>query len=317
MAKKARGAVTLDSLMDEYGKDVVSEPIKLDVAVLNDLWGGGIFPGYMYSLWAEPGGGKSTLTIQVAKSLCRKSLRVLWLDSEKALNPNQIESFGLKQYVDNGTFILFTISNYEDLEKCVEAASNEDIALVVVDSESMLRAVTPQDQKVTDVRPGLKALQSSHVLNKAKDLFYKSGIASIIIFHARANINIGGPVNMYAPTTKQAGGWVAQHAPDVITKIAVGSKLKDDDTGEIIGANIRISCEKNKFASPFKVYEKKLIYGKGISARIDLIDTCIEAGIIVQSGAYFQMPWGENIRGRKTLYDLPADKMKQLKESVS
>lgn len=315
MAKKKDGAMSLDDLLSAYGHEQ-DECIKLSVEALNQLWGGGMYLGYMYAMWGEQGSGKSTLAIQAAKSFLRKGLKVAWLDTEKALNDRQKESFKLKEFEDQGIFIHLQVSNYEDVEKCIEVLAESDVKLVVWDSETMTRPVTPKDLKVTDVRPGLKALQANHVINKMKDLFSHAGIASIPLFHARANISINGPSNPYAPATKQAGGYSALHVPDVITKVVAGQKVKGEED-QIIGSIVRLMCEKNKFTPPFQTIEKKLIYGRGIDPRIDLIDSALEAGIIVQSGAYFQMPWGENIRGRVELYNLNVEQLKKLKEAVS
>ena len=90
-----------------------------------------------------------------------------------------------------------------------------------------------------------------------KSLFYKAKITSIIIFHARANIQINAGTQ---PATKQAGGFAASHIPDVITKIQVHGKFREnpsDKESNFIGVEITLMTEKNKFTSPFIPIQKK------------------------------------------------------------
>ena len=148
-----------------------------------------------------------------------------------------------------------------------------------------------------------------------KSLFYEKGIASIVLFHARANISMTGGTQ---PAEKQAGGYVAEHVPDIITKLTPHARVIEGsgDNETQIGVEVGIVCTKNKFATPFKFVKKKLIFGKGISKKIDLVDTAIENGVIVQSGAYFALPDGTKIRGRKDLYDLPPSTLKSIQETL-
>ena len=63
---------------------------------------------------------------------------------------------------------------------------------------------------------------------------------------------------------------------------------------------------------------KKLIFGKGIDKRVDLIDTAILYGIITMSGAgFYKVPGVEGtIRGTDALYNSPADVMRAVQEAV-
>ena len=62
---------------------------------------------------------------------------------------------------------------------------------------------------------------------------------------------------------------------------------------------------------------KKLIYGVGISKRIDLIDTSIERGLITMAGAgFYTLTWGDKIRGTKALYEMSSADLKRLQESL-
>ena len=57
----AKQKADFKDILTAYSANNSVEFVKMDVDCLNDLWGGGMNPGSMYSLWAEPGGGKTTI----------------------------------------------------------------------------------------------------------------------------------------------------------------------------------------------------------------------------------------------------------------
>lgn len=315
MARKTKSeAASLPAVLAKYAAQKEVECVELSVDVLNTIWGGGMYLGYMYSMWSEAGAGKSTLALQVVKSFCKKGLKVLFVDVEKALNESMQKAFGVQQYVEDGTLIIVVADNYLQVEEIVCAAATGDFSLVVIDSESMIQPYTPVELKITDIRPGLRASQESLVLNKMKSLYYANNIASLVLFHARANIQIMGGGGGTQPAVKQAGGFTAEHTPDIITKIQKHGQIKEDD--QQIGVEISLVTTKNKFCSPFQIHRKKLIFGVGISKKIDLVDTAVELGIITQSGAYFKLPDGSSVMGRKALYDLPSDTLRAIQARI-
>lgn len=312
MAKNTKLSSSFASAMDKYATHKTFEMIPVGVEALNTLWGGGIVLGYMYSFWGDPGCGKSTLTLQCVKAFCKAGLKVLIIDVEKAINDFQKKTFGLDQYIEDGLLMILTVTNFAEYEDLCVAVADQGFALVVTDSETAISPITPAEMKVTDVRPGLRSAQESFCLNKIKDLFYKNNVASIMLFHARANITMTGGTQ---PDKKQAGGFAAGHYPDVITRISAHAQVKEDDV--IIGNNIRIVTTKNKFTAPFVTIEKKLIYGIGVSKRIDTIDTAIETGLIKKGGGgYYELPDGTKVRGTKALYASPNSVLSDLSKRL-
>lgn len=312
MAKK-EGLKTLADLVSVYGQTEPDIAVSTGVDVLDHQWGGGVYLGYQIALWGERGSGKSTLAAQVCRSFCRQGRKVVYLDSERALNSRQQEAFGLAKYVDSGEFTRLKVNNLSELEQMAKIISESDVSLVVVDSISQIEAWADKDISVQDMQIGVKARQQGFVLPRIKAWFSDANIASILLFHARANFNTGGAWG--APTTKQDGGFVAQHVPDIITKLGVGGLVKEKqaDGSEVpIGANLFIECEKNKFGPTRYKQQEKLIYGVGISKRISLIDRALAMGIISRSGNSYALPWGEKFLGMQRCYDMPLDSLKRL-----
>lgn len=312
MAKKD-SLKTVQDLLQVYGDSKPVEFVSSGIDVLDSLWGGGVPLGYMAILWGVPGTGKSTLAAQVCRSFCRQGHKVAYLDSERALNSLQKDSFGLSGFESEGLFFHLKTADYRELEQQVKVLSESDVKLVVVDSVSQIEAWADKDVSLTDMQIGVKARQQGFVLPRMKSWFADAGISSILLFHARANFNTGGAWG--APTTKQDGGFVAQHVPDIITKLGIGGLVKEkqaDGTEVPIGAHLYIECEKNKFGFTRRKFMEKLIYGVGISKRISLLDRALVSGVISRSGNTYSLPWGDKYIGIQKLYDMPTEQVRRL-----
>lgn len=281
---------------------------------LNKVWNQFHF-GTMYALWAEAGGGKTTLTLQAVRSLLKAGKTGLFIDVEKAFNEQQQETFKLTEFISSGQLVTVTVSNYKDLEEIVLSLPGSGIDFVVIDSITAVRPYTKEGIRVEDVRPGITSQQQNAVINQLKDIAYDNNIGVIIIAHARANIQMTGFVNRYAPTTKMAGGYSMYHIPDVITEITTHSKVKDDE-GSVIGVEITIQATKNKWTAPYNPIREKLFFGKGISARLSVIEKAIELGIISKEGRSLTVPGDDKKYNRKTIYDIPDNLVKMLNETI-
>lgn len=317
MAKKA-GLDGLASILATYGVSKPLEFVDTGIGALNTVLGGGIALGYFYTFWGVQGCGKSTITCQVVRAFCRQGLKVVYIDSERALNSRQKDCFGLTEFEEAGLFIHLSVQFMDQLET-VSAALSEDpsIKLVVVDSLSEIQPYADKDLRLQDIRPGLKAQQSSLLLPRMKHWFANAGISCILLLHARANVQMG-VVNPYAPKEKSDGGYATQHVPDVLLKISAGAKLKEKDpvTGDelVIGAATKLEAEKNKFTAPFHPITCKLIYGKGISQRYEIIDAALESGAIQKTGNTYILPSGEKFVGIGKLYGMPRESLMSLKD---
>lgn len=311
MAKKDN---SLDAILQKYGAEKTLEFISSGSLILDKVLGGGIALGGMYAFWGPQGSGKSSIAIQCIKKFCKKGRKCVIIDVEKAFNQSQQEAFGVRQYVEDGTLLYLTADNYSQLDEInTVLAEQSDVKLVVVDSESMLLPAMGKDVDVASERPGQKARQASLCMTKAKSMFYQAGIASIWLFHARANISMG-PANPYAPQEKMGGGFSQKHIPDAILKITAGSKL--GDKGAPSGQVIHLECEKNKFTAPFQKYDTELYFAKGIDQKKEIIYLAIQQDLIQQKGSFFTLPSGATVRGKESLYDLSNDQLKAIKSNL-
>lgn len=310
MAKK----LDLTSLIQKYDTTCEKESFDSGIEVFNELWGGGLVKGYMYGFYATPGTGKTSLCLQMIRKQLKDGKKCCIVDIEKSINQFQIETFGLSDYLINGQLVIVTMTDFSEYEEFMLAlAEDGSYEIVFVDSVTAIQPFVKAGLTVEDIRPGLRALQASQVQARIKSAFYYKGITSLMVFQARANLDMTG--NMYAPKEKTAAGFTERHLLDIETKLTTSSQIKEDD--KVIGNKVWIECTKNKFRSPFEKRQASLIFGKGISKRIELVDRAIELGIIQQRGSSFIVPGeGGNIKGRKALYDMPAERLKEVQKMI-
>ena len=304
MAKKES---SLASILNQYNAEKEETFIPTGVLPIDEILGGGLTPGGMYCAWGPPGSFKSTVSMQIAKSYCKRGDKVVIIDVEKALNQQQQETFGVREYVLNGTLIHVTVETYAQADElCLAIASEKDsgIKLVIVDSETQLMPKMGEDVQVDSNQPGVKAKQSSVWITKMKAAFYNAGITSIILAHARANLNMTSP---YGPSTKMAGNYATLHVPDAIIQFLPGQKFGDKLAPE--GVVCHISTDKNKFAPPFKRVDAKCYYGVGVKKSVYLVDWALENGVIEKNGSFFNVN-GQSIRGTEALYNMSSENLK-------
>lgn len=311
MAKKES---SLASMLQQYSAEKEEKTIPTGILPIDEILGGGLVPGGMYCAWGSPGSFKTTVALQIAKSYCKRGDKVVFIDVEKAFNVQQQETFGLREYVLDGTLIHLTVETYAQADElCLAIASevNSGIKLVIVDSETQIMPKMGEDVQVDSNQPGVKAKQSSVWITKAKAAFYNAGITSIILAHARANLNMTSP---YGPTTKMAGNYATLHVPDAIIQFLPGQKFGDKLAPD--GVVCHISTDKNKFASPFKRVDVKCYYGVGIKKSVYLIDWALANNVIEKNGSFFSVN-GKSIRGTEALYSMEKEDLKWLMEKYN
>lgn len=312
MATK-KSVASFSEMLTKFDVNLEKPRYEIRPLVLNDLWNG-IHLGYLYSLWGDAGCGKTTIAIQVIRSLLQQGLQGVIVDVEKALNSVQLESFGLKKYVDEKRLFIVSCNNWEEFESIILSTRGAGINFLLVDSVTMLQMSIADDMSVKDVRPGLRSQQEKFVITKLKNLAFDENIACLLISHVTANLSFSP--SPYAPEKKQSGGYTLFHAVDVITKISKGPLLKND-SGDPFGVEVKIVTEKNKFSTPNRVFTEKLIYGKGIDSRMSLIDRALSLGVIEQAGAIYTLPNGEKFKGKSALYKIADSNLVCVKEAVS
>ena len=107
--------------------------IPLASEELNRVMGGGLVPGSVSLLAGEPGVGKSTLLLQIARSMAEKGLPVVYASGEES--PHQIRLRSQRLGVDGKGIFLLSETNVEEVLARLEEAGP---GLAIVDSVQTL-----------------------------------------------------------------------------------------------------------------------------------------------------------------------------------
>lgn len=154
--------------------------LSSDIDEIDQVLGGGIIPGSVILLAGEPGIGKSTLLLQLANSLAKKS-SVLYVSGEESLNQIKLRADRLNAL--NAKLELATSTSSDDIASTI---SSGEYQLVVVDSiQTMATAnVSSSAGTVSQITNSAQLLQ-----NSAKN----SHTAVLIVGHVTKEGNIAGP----------------------------------------------------------------------------------------------------------------------------
>lgn len=317
MAKK--NDVSIEDLVDEYSSGGEMVFHSTGIKALDKISGGGLLEGAMYGFWGEQGTGKSSLCAQIARKFCDEGYSVLYIDSEKSLNDNQKEIYGLMKYCPkekNAPRSLYHLDRVVTMKECDNICKKfidkGAVKLIIIDSETELMARDLDDIDVEAKTIGEHARQSKEMLMKLKCAVHLNDIICIVMFQARANI-LQNP-QYGASDKKQAGGYASKHVPDAILQIARGAAIRDSDNNQI-GHVMRMKYEKNKIAAP-AIIEQNFIYGIGISNKMTVIDTALERGFIESSGKSYVLGNGSKYIGKKALYDMTDEDFSYLDQAL-
>lgn len=255
-------------LMDLTTKTEVFSPtgsIILD-AVISD--GRGLPEGIFIELASESGCGKSTMCLHIAKKYCSQGKRVIYIDTESGLNGNQIDCFGMRQYVDDMLFIPVRLQTYGQVDDFLcKVLEDKDVALIIYDSITATVPARLTEKNVDEMNePGVAARAQSNFMQKFKARFRNSNKTVIFVNQLRTKIAMG-----YGQVTKlaQAGGQALGYYMDVRLMMKKVKMLEQTLPGYEkpvpYGCDLAIWSDKNRYARPLL---KKIItvhFGKGIS----------------------------------------------------
>jgi DNA repair protein RadA/Sms len=148
---------------------------------LDRVLGGGIVQGSLVLVGGDPGIGKSTLLLQMCRSIVGNSKKVLYISGEESLSQIKMRAERLGAF--SGELLLFCETNLEVIEETIHKYSPE---IVVIDSiQTMFREdVDSAPGSVSQVREATAALMQIAKVN---------GITVFIIGHVTKEGVVAGP----------------------------------------------------------------------------------------------------------------------------
>lgn len=276
--------------------------LPLDIALNNSFELGGC-----YAIASPPGGGKSTLILQICKKMCDEGRFVFYLDIEQGLKDEQLNGAGLTKYLEpiNGeeyprfqaTNMIYSYNDCQNAIRDIIAMKKEGLCpfdMVVTDSlttlvsENILEGEAEANTMAADARPLSKVIKS---------IRGPLGVNGITLFNVvQAASNIGG--TMYDPQ------WIAkitkalEHAVDALLilehpqynsyKIKGMKKTPDGDVEVEIGYWGKLYTTKARSGLNRIKLNIPMIAGKGADNLMYLQKVLLDTGVFVKGTKYYK-----------------------------
>jgi recombination protein RecA len=299
--KKKMLEVTFAQIDKQHGKGLVMflgdakqervATISSGSILIDNAIGIGGYPlGRIVEIFGPEASGKTTLAMHAIAQAQRRGGICAYIDAEHALDTAYATSLGI-----NVNDLIISQPDYGEqaLDIAEMLVRSGSVDIVVIDSVAALVPKAELEGEMGDMHVGLQARLMSQALRKLTPIVHKSKTVLIFINQIRHNINTMPFANKETTTGGNALKFYASLRLEV-RKIA--SLKKDEDH---FGNRIVVKVVKNKMAPPFKKVELDLLFSKGISKELDLLDASLYYNIVTQTGAWYSFEGKKIAQGRE------------------
>lgn len=292
-----------------YLTTLESQPVETGVIALDLVLGGNLPKGKIIELNGESMAGKTTLALYVASKVVKQGRKVLYIDIERGITDDLLDTMGLTPYKDKLFFLDQEISLFSEFQaktdevlgkgkdrKQLPKVTEETPDLIILDS---LGCLQPDASKEKDIESNVSnnMLMSRYTKQMFKDLIPDvdaSKVTFIFINHLTTVFQKVG-FGMQIAKQESAGASMVKYGPDIRLMMTVKKKLtKNRETA--------VGIQESKYGSEIEIYAKKsrladneirmpmmVIDGMGVFNGYTLFFICKAQGWIIQNGAYFNI----------------------------
>lgn len=287
----------IEQIKKKYGDGAIMtmNGAKLDVEALSTgsmtldlaLGVGGIPKGRIVEIFGPESCGKTTVCLEIVANVQAQGGKCAYIDVENAMDPAYAKNLN----VDLDKLLISQPNSGEQAMDIMESlVKSGGLDVIVLDSVAAMVTEAEIEGEVADQGIGLLARLMSKSLKRLINDARKNGTTLIFCNQLRDNINAMG---YGAQKETTSGGRALKFYASVRIDMRRIKTIKDKQN--VAFANrTQAKIVKNKVASPHKVAEFEIVYGKGIDKLGEIIDLAVEHKIIKKGGAWFSYQ-GNNV----------------------
>lgn len=296
--------------LSESALSTVNEWFDTGCMVLNSIISGSLYGGVPKGRITGFSGpsqtGKTFIINKILANAQKKGLVPVIFDTEAAIDENSTSGVGL----DPDTVKYVPVHTVEECRNqlaafldSVHKAGMKDKFIVSIDSLGNLAS----QKEIEDAEKGKTAtdmgLRAKSLKSMMRLLTFKAASAGVTILFS--NHTYDDPSALFPSLIKnQAGGKGPIYLASVLVQLARRDEKHDKaaESDEMIpeanrysGATLRALTVKNRFIPPFLEGEMYLNYRNGLDKYSGLKEMAVNHGVIIQSGATYQLPDGSKL----------------------
>ena len=252
---------------------------------LNEILNGGFPSGKIIEIYGDEGSGKSSFALSLCAHVAKMYENKLTciIDTEGGIFSAEIlKNIGISS---DRTIILNISKGKKVFEALGTFVASGCFVLIIIDS---IAGMLTED----DIE-GSSSI-GSHARLVSSGLRIITGIANelknthppvIVLINQVRNLIPSGPFAYGMNTTTTTGGKAIRYFSSMRISVRKGRAIHDKET--IKGFYMVAKVEKSRSSTPQSICQIPLLFGKGISRIIEIINILLEKEIIEQSGSWF------------------------------